>query len=235
MSYKTMMVGVSPTQRDKVLRAMKSNTPTKIRLNKKNLEGGAYPLAVTKMQKKRMKKALMSGKGLDVPLNSRQLKESMRMSEMMGSGWFKDIVGAISKIAEPIAKNTLKTFVGEDASNQIVDTIGKFGSKAVDSIDKSLTKKKNKKGGAMYPFGSGAMYPFGSGAMYPFGSGCDSDEEICPCQQCSCDGSGFIQNNMQMQKKNMKMQKRQQPRIKGLRGSGQPELYGLQSGPQGLY
>lgn len=218
MSYKTIMVDVSPAQKEKVLKAIRSGSSAQLRLSKKNLEGGAYPIVITKTQKNRVKRNKLQGKGMVLTLNPKQLKESYNVSEMMGSGWFKDIANFIGSVAKPVAENTLGKIVGPKLSEDIVGAVGKLATKGVDAIDSAITKDKKK--------GKG----FG---MYPFGSGMDSDEYVqCPCTQCLCDGSGFISDNTA---KVLKMQKQKRKSLMQKKSLGGGRIRPGLSGPQSLF
>lgn len=120
---------------------MEKKAPTSITVSKKGLQGGAFPLMLTKAQSNKLEKAKMEGKGCGVRLSPRQMKESYAVSEQMGTGFFKDaskwlkknIPKAVKAVA-PVVKPLVKPAVGALANkaspgaSQYSDMVlGQFG------------------------------------------------------------------------------------------------------------
>ena len=61
MSYEIAQVDLSPGQSKKIMEGMEKKRPVSVTLNKKNMEGGQYPLMLTKQQMAKMAKTKASG------------------------------------------------------------------------------------------------------------------------------------------------------------------------------
>lgn len=198
MSYELAQVGLSPGQSKKILEGMEKKRPVSVTLNKKNMEGGPYPLMLTKQQMAKFTKTKTTGKGCGLRLSPRQMKESFAVSEQMGTGFFSDAakwikknVPKIIKTVAPIVKPLVKPAVGalanmvspgsSQATNNILGSLG-FG------IGGQCALCPMCRGQGMVPFGQGMM-PFGQGisqglpvnvglgnGMSPLGTGLGDDQ-----------------------------------------------------------
>lgn len=135
-NYHLLEVNLTQMQSKKLIRAMEQKQPISITVSNKNLQGGPYPLMITKAQMNRVQKAIAKGTGSVLKLSPRQLKASYNVSEQTGTGFFQDVAKFFKKTAKkvaPIVKPFIKPAVGA-----LANKASPGASKTTDAILGSL-------------------------------------------------------------------------------------------------
>jgi len=97
-NYHHVYLNFSPSQKEKILKAIKDDTDVTLKLSKENMDDGGDLMLLTKAQVEKLKKAYEQDKGVNIKLSKTQLKHNKKVE----GGFLPALLAMLPAIASKV-------------------------------------------------------------------------------------------------------------------------------------